>query len=68
MIYPGFEQSKTTPGRPLEGQDRNHLTNMATRSHIACKCGLEEPQGGADFFQAFLGRSLEWEVWDQTVE
>ena len=29
------------------------MANMAIRSHVACRHGLEQPQGGADFWQAF---------------
>lgn len=31
------------------------MVNMATRSYIGYRCGLEQPQGGADFWWAFSG-------------
>lgn len=34
------------------------MTKMAARSYVACRRGLEQPQGGADFWQAFSGEGF----------
>lgn len=39
----------------LGKQGRNHMTNMSIGSSIVWRCGLEQPQGGDDFWQAFSG-------------
>lgn len=35
------------------------MTNMAARSYIGCRRGLEQPQEGAHFWQAFSGVEFE---------
>lgn len=37
------------------GGRKNHVADMATRSYIASRCALEQPQGGTDFRQAAPG-------------
>lgn len=45
------------------------MTNTASRSYRAYRCGLEQPQGGADFQRAFSGagfgmRGVETREWN----
>lgn len=35
------------------------MVNLAVRSHIDCRYGLEQPQGGTDFWRAFSGAEFE---------
>lgn len=38
---------------------RYHMANLAIRSYIDCRYGLEQPRGGANFWRAFSGAEFE---------
>ena len=46
---------------PKEGRRGIPVANIATRSYKACRCGLEQPQVGTDFWRTFSGAGFRME-------
>lgn len=51
------EQREGLLGDPYQCR-KSHVSNIVTRSYIASRHGLEQPQGRTDFWWAFLGTEL----------